>query len=57
MSLHDRIESLKAKHADLESAIELQLRSTTPDTIRIKDLKRKKLQIKDELSRIGPVAH
>jgi hypothetical protein len=57
MSLHDRIESLKAKHAALESDIESQIRSLTPDTVRIKDLKRKKLQIKDELSRITSTTH
>ncbi|WP_082915069.1 YdcH family protein [Paramagnetospirillum marisnigri] len=57
MSLHDRIESLKAKHADLESAIESQIRSTSPDTARINDLKRKKLRIKDELTRISTVPH
>lgn len=57
MSLHDRIESLKAKHADLESAIESQVRSMTPDTTRINDLKRKKLRIKDELNRIGSGPH
>ncbi len=57
MSLHDRIESLKAKHAALESDIESQIRSLNPDTVRIKDLKRKKLQIKDELSRITSTTH
>ncbi|RAU21148.1 hypothetical protein CU669_14440 [Paramagnetospirillum kuznetsovii] len=57
MSLHDRIESLKAKHADLESAIESQIRAANPDTARINDLKRKKLRIKDELSKISTVTH
>ncbi|MDO8606487.1 MAG: YdcH family protein [Phaeospirillum sp.] len=52
MSLHDRIESLKAKHADLESAIESQTRSPNPDNSRINDLKRRKLRIKDELTDI-----
>ncbi|TAN74543.1 MAG: DUF465 domain-containing protein [Magnetospirillum sp.] len=57
MSLHDRIESLKAKHADLEQAIESQSRSPNPDNSQIKDLKRRKLRIKDELSTIGSSAH
>jgi len=57
MSLHDRIESLKAKHADLELAIESQTRSLNPDNSRIKDLKRRKLQIKDELSTIASATH
>ena len=57
MSLHDRIESLKAKHADLESAIELETRRPLPDTRQINDLKRKKLRIKDELNRVGTTKH
>ena len=57
MSLHDRIESLKAKHADLELAIESQIRSPNPDNSRIKDLKRRKLRIKDELSSIASPTH
>jgi hypothetical protein len=57
MSLHDRIESLKAKHADLESAIDSQVRAASPDTVRINDLKRKKLRIKDELNKISSGPH
>jgi hypothetical protein len=57
MSLHDRVESLKAKHADLEMAIESQIRSPNPDNSRINDLKRRKLRIKDELLSIGSLAH
>jgi hypothetical protein len=53
MSLHDRVESLKAKHAALETAIETETRRPMPDTTQIHDWKRKKLLIKDELSRIG----
>lgn len=54
MSLQDRLDSLKAKHADLESAIEVEIRRPYPDTVVIGDLKRKKLRIKDELERIVP---
>jgi hypothetical protein len=57
MSLHDRIESLKAKHADLESAIESQIRCPNPDNSRINDLKRRKLRIKDELTDITTSPH
>jgi len=52
MSLHERIESLKAKHAALETAIDSEVRRPLPDTAQIADLKRKKLRVKDELSRI-----
>lgn len=57
MSLHDRVESLKAKHAALEYAIEMETRRPLPDNTQIHDLKRKKLLIKDELSRIGSRPH
>ncbi|WP_096702070.1 YdcH family protein [Magnetospirillum sp. 15-1] len=57
MSLHDRVESLKAKHAALENAIETETRRPLPDNTQIHDLKRKKLLIKDELSRIGSGPH
>ncbi|CAA7617255.1 conserved hypothetical protein [Candidatus Terasakiella magnetica] len=57
MSLHDRVESLKVKHAALETAIESEVRRPNPDNAQIHDLKRKKLKIKDELSRIGTGAH
>ena len=57
MSLHDRIESLTAKHADLETALESQIRSPNPDNSRIRDLKRRKLRIKDELSSIASPTH
>ena len=57
MSLHDRVESLKAKHAALEMAIESEARRPVPDPTQIHDMKRKKLQIKDELIRIGTGPH
>ena len=54
MSLHERIESLKARHAALETAIESEIRRPSPDTVQLHELKRKKLRIKDELSRLHP---
>ncbi|MDA8232132.1 MAG: YdcH family protein [Magnetospirillum sp.] len=53
MSLQDRIESLKAKHAALESAIEIESRRVLPDSIRIRNMKFEKLRIKDELTSMG----
>lgn len=53
MSLQDRVESLKAKHAALESAIEAEHRRPSPDSTQLKNLKMQKLRIKDELTRIG----
>lgn len=53
MSLQDRIESLKAKHAALETAIESESRRPYPNEPHIAVLKRQKLAIKDELTRIA----
>ena len=57
MSLQDRIESLKAKHAALENAIEVETHRPQPDAAEIGLLKRQKLRIKDELASITSPAH
>lgn len=57
MSVQNRIESLKAKHAALESAIETEVKRPIPDNAHLHDLKRRKLLIKDEISRIGFPIH
>ncbi|HEU0154810.1 MAG TPA: YdcH family protein [Stellaceae bacterium] len=49
MSLQDRIEALKEKHAALERAIDEENRHPLPNQDTISDLKRQKLRIKDEL--------
>ncbi len=54
MSLQDRIESLKAKHAALETALKVESRRPLPDTEQIISLKRQKLRIKDEIASINP---
>jgi hypothetical protein len=57
MSLQDRIESLKAKHAALDSAISSEAQRPLPDNTAIADLKRQKLRIKEELVRAGSTTH
>jgi hypothetical protein len=49
MSLQDRIESLRARHASLEQAIVTENSRPLPNTDAISDLKRQKLRIKDEI--------
>jgi hypothetical protein len=49
MSLQDRIEALRAKHASLERAIDEENRRPLPNQAAIADLKRQKLRIKDEI--------
>ncbi len=52
MSLQDRLEALKVKHAQLEAALEEESRRPLPDSNAIAELKRRKLRIKDELERM-----
>ena len=53
MRLVDRVESLKSKHAALDAAISDETRRLYPDTLAIKDMKLKKLKIKDELEHLN----
>jgi hypothetical protein len=49
MSLQDRLESLRARHASLEQAILQETNRPLPNNDAIGDLKRQKLRIKDEI--------
>jgi hypothetical protein len=53
MTMDDRIESLKAKHARLETEIDEEVHRPLPDGIHITELKREKLRIKEEIVRIS----
>ena len=50
MSLEARIRELSERHKRLEDAIAAELKHPAGDDMRIHDLKRKKLRIKDELA-------
>lgn len=52
MSLGDRIEALREKHASLERAIDEENHRPLPNQDAIHDLKRQKLRIKDELHQL-----
>ena len=52
MSAMDHIEALKAKHAFLEHAIVQESARPHPDDDAICSLKKRKLQIKDEINRL-----
>ncbi len=52
MSTVDHVEALKAKHASLEHAINEEIARPLPDDDAIRSLKKKKLQIKDEITRL-----
>jgi hypothetical protein len=49
----ERIDTLKAKHAALEAAIEDESNRPLPDASKIHELKRQKLKIKDEIAQIS----
>ena len=52
MSLQDRVESLKDKHAALDAALQAESRHPQLNAIIVSEMKRKKLRIKDELERL-----
>ncbi|MEE8189512.1 MAG: YdcH family protein [Kiloniellales bacterium] len=49
MIADERITSLRTKHAFLEQAIEEENQRPLPDDIRLSQLKREKLRVKDEI--------
>ena len=53
MAMDDRIESLKSKHAELESLLAQENTRPHPDDVLIADLKKRKLRIKDELAKLA----
>jgi hypothetical protein len=53
MSAMDHIEALKAKHASLEQSINQETARPQPDDDALCSLKKRKLQIKDEIIRLS----
>ncbi|SFJ83646.1 YdcH family protein [Celeribacter neptunius] len=53
MSLTSHIEELKKKHKSLSEAVETAQRSPGIDDLRIADLKKQKLRIKEEIARLS----
>ncbi len=49
MSVDDHIDALRAKHATLKETIDTENQRPHPDDLRIAELKREKLRIKDEI--------
>lgn len=46
---HHRIWRLRNQHRELDRLIRQELRKPDPDALAVQDLKRRKLQVKDEL--------
>jgi len=53
MGIEGRLNELKRKHRDLKARITEELKRPARDDLRIAELKREKLKIKDELSGLG----
>ncbi|GLQ21281.1 YdcH family protein [Algimonas porphyrae] len=56
MALSAHLEKLQSRHGEIEDQIARELRSPSPDHVRISQLKRQKLQIKDTMSQKGSSA-
>ena len=52
MTSEDQIASLRARHAELEDALTQEGERPMPDDAKIAELKKRKLQIKDELAKL-----
>lgn len=50
MALSAHLEKLQSRHSEIDNQIAQELRSPAPDNVRISQLKRQKLQIKDTIS-------
>lgn len=47
---------LKSQHQELEAAIDAELARPSPDDVRLNELKRQKLRVKDEITRLDTTA-
>ena len=52
MAFEQRIESLKKRHASIDGILHEEEIRPAPDIVRLHELKRQKLNIKDEMSRL-----
>ena len=57
MSVQDRVEALREKHALLERAIDEEIHRPLPNQDAITDLKRQKLRIKDAIHQLEHSHH
>ena len=52
MALSSRLEHLQSKHAQLDMKIQHELKHPIPDTLRLSQMKKEKLRIKEQLHQI-----
>jgi len=53
MTADERLDALRVKHATLEREIDDEIHRPLPDELRLTELKREKLRIKDEIAEHG----
>ncbi|MDQ0506366.1 YdcH family protein [Xanthobacter agilis] len=53
MSIQSHLQELKRRHAALDQELSRELASPAKDSVRVAELKRKKLVLKDEMNRLG----
>lgn len=52
MNVGSNVESLGEKHSQLDQAITDEYQRPSPDSVKLSELKREKLRLKDEIARI-----
>ncbi|NQW12284.1 MAG: YdcH family protein [Alphaproteobacteria bacterium] len=55
MTATDRIDTLRDRHANLDSKLDQEVNRPLPDEATLHELKRQKLAIKDEIARLERV--
>lgn len=57
MAVEARLRELGARHQSLDKAIQDELRRPSTDDLRLQELKRQKLKLKDELESLRAAVH
>jgi len=52
MALKAHLDALSTRHDTLENAISMELKHSAKDDLRISEMKRQKLKLKDEMSKL-----
>lgn len=53
MSLNSHLEELKRKHTTLSNAVETAQRAPASDNLKVASMKKQKLRLKEEISRLS----
>jgi hypothetical protein len=53
MSLASHLQELRRKHENLSAMIEQEQRNPAPDTLRLAEMKKQKLRLKEEITRLA----